>query len=252
MTTRLPTGPEKGHLYLGWSNKIAKPLRGFLPVVGLLLILGFGFAGYVIGATQNDPGAGGVFGGGIEAVGIVQANPYPLFHVTESDRLPVGSALIMAAFNKEGRQALVAPFDGQLVKTRGLVFQRGDLLLLMTNNMEAAEGAASAPEAVSLGRWKLTGEICDGKCYAGVMKPGNGLAHKACANLCLEGGVPPVFVSTGEVDGEVFFLMANAEGGPVTDEILSDTAVLVSVEGEIERRGGMMIFKIDPATLTVL
>lgn len=76
--------------------------------------------------------------------------------------------------------------------------------------------------------------------------PGQGLAHKACANLCLLGGVPPVFVSSAPVEGSEFLLMADADGKAVTEEILKFTATYVETEGEIERHGDMLIFKISP------
>ena len=100
-----------------------------------------------------------------------------------------------------------------------------------------------------LGRWRLTGEICDGKCYAGAMRPGTGLAHKACANLCLIGGVPPVLVTTAPVEGERFLLIAGADGGPVTPALLDHVATLVQVEGDVERRGSLLVLRVAPGTL---
>lgn len=77
------------------------------------------------------------------------------------------------------------------------------------------------------------------------MKPGTGLAHKACANLCISGGVPPVFVSTAPVDGHIFFLLASKDGGPMPAGLLDKTGVQVVLEGNIERRDDLLIFKVD-------
>ena len=106
-----------------------------------------------------------------------------------------------------------------------------------------------APAAEPLGRWRLAGEMCDGKCLAGAMRPGRRLAHKACANLCVIGGVPPVFVSTQPVEGETYFLLAGPDGGPLTMDMLTHMAAFVTLEGEIERRGDLLILKIDPDTV---
>ena len=46
----------------------------------------------------------------------------------------------------------------------------------------------------SLGVATLRGEIVDSKCYLGAMKPGDQKTHKACATLCIRGGIPPVLV----------------------------------------------------------
>ena len=135
----------------------------------------------------------------------------------------------------------------------GVFVRRGDLEMLLIGDTSARPSAnpvafIPAPHR-DLGRWRLTGEICDGKCYGGAMKPGAGLAHKACANLFLIGGVPPVFVATDRVDGAAFFLLGNSAGGPVGPAVLDHTAVLVEAEGRVERRGDLHVFLIDPASV---
>ena len=116
----------------------------------------------------------------------------------------------------------------------------------------SVDGAASGISVTPLGRWRLKGEICDGKCLAGAMRPSRGLSHRACANLCLIGGVPPVFVSSGPVDGSEFFLLANKVGDPLPASYLKHVAVYVQLDGEVERRGQILIFKVDLDTLKVL
>jgi hypothetical protein len=103
--------------------------------------------------------------------------------------------------------------------------------------------------AEDLGRWRLTGEICDGNCLTGAMRPGTGLAHRACANLCILGGLPPVFVATDSIAGSEFFLIGDADGGPLPDEMLDWTALLIAAEGRVERRGGVNVFLIDANTV---
>ena len=243
--------------FLGWSKRLPQGLRRFVPALCAVLMVLFGGAGFLIGATQNDPGDGAFRYGRQSLTAVLMAEPYPTLFVVESARYPEGTPLLLSGLGKRGVQDRANPLNGSLVAASGGPLKRGSLDMLQlaggTNGLQAAEGAKVAlPPAVPLGRWRLTGEICDGKCYAGAMRPGQGLAHKACANLCLIGGVPPVFVSTGPVEGESFFLMAGPDGGPLPAEILNDTAVLVSLEGEIERRGALLIFKIAPDSLEVL
>lgn len=109
----------------------------------------------------------------------------------------------------------------------------------------STEGEAAEVPVRQLGKWQLSGEVCDGKCYAGAMRPGTGIGHKACANLCLVGGVPAVFVIRGAVEGSSFFMLADAEGKALGDRIYDLTAVLLSARGSIEMRGNLPIFKID-------
>ena len=83
------------------------------------------------------------------------------------------------------------------------------------------------------------------------MRPGTGLAHRACANLCLLGDVAPVFVSAGPIDGDGFLLMAGPDGKAVPAALFDYTAVLVALEGEVERHGDMLILKVAQDTIEV-
>lgn len=227
----------------------------FLIAVYLAVMVGFAGLGWLIAATQDDPG-GGAFRwdwGRQTVTGVIEARPYPILHVAESDRFPAGHTLLLSGQGKRGVQARAEALDGRRVVAAGVVLKRGSLDMLQLANgaqgLSAAEDAGAALEAVPLGRWRITGEICDGKCYSGAMRPGSGLAHKACANLCLVGGVPPVFVATDAIEGQSFLLLADAGGGPVTDRILDWTAILVEIEGAVERRGDLLVFRIDPDSL---
>ncbi|MEO1191947.1 MAG: hypothetical protein AAFY02_09335 [Pseudomonadota bacterium] len=249
-----PTDP----FFIGWAKKLPKGLARFLPAAAVALVLLFGSAGFLIGATQNDPGDGDFRWdwGRQTLTGVITNAPYPVLTVLESELFPAGTPLLLSGWGKNGVQDRSGPLAGQVVQASGIALTRGDLIMLQlaggTNGLQAAEGEGQAPEPVSLGQWRLAGEICDGKCYAGAMRPGSGLAHKACANLCLIGGVPPVFVSTGAVEGQSFFLLAGPDGGPITEALLDNVATLVQIDGEVERRGDLLVFKIDPATLEVL
>jgi hypothetical protein len=163
---------------------------------------------------------------------------------------------MLAGQGKRGVLDRAAPLDGKLVQAKGIILKRGDLDMLQlqggANGLSGAEGDGAVPGATPLGRWKLAGEICDGKCLAGAMRPGTGLAHKACANLCLAGGVPPVFVSSQPVEGSQYLLLADADGGPLPDWLYDQTAIFLSIEGDIERRGDLLIFRVDPASIEVL
>ncbi|MFT5176235.1 MAG: hypothetical protein ACI8W7_004430 [Gammaproteobacteria bacterium] len=244
--------------FIGWA-RIPPGLRGFLAVCAFALVLVFAAAGYLVAATMDDPGSGAFrYDWGKQTlIGRLETRPYPLLHVVQSKRYPAGTTIMLSGGGKRGVQARAAALDGQIVQASGVMLARGDLAMLQVAGAPSAFVVAkgrqpTAGEVLPLGRWRLSGEICDGKCYTGAMRPGSGLAHKACANLCLIGGVPPVFVSSSPVDGDRFLLMADADGGPVTDSILDHVATLVDVEGEIERRGSMLVFKIAPDTLRFL
>ncbi len=234
-------------------------LRRFLLAACVLFVAGFAAVGLTMGVAQDDPGAAAFrFDYGRQTVtGVVELTPYPLLRVTEgNDRIKPGATLMLAGQGKGNVDSRAIPLEGKLATVSGIVLQRGDLNMLQLRGgrrgLDAAEGDAPAQETESLGRWKLAGEICDGKCLAGAMRPGRGLAHKACANLCLLGGIPPVFVSTQPIEGEEFLLITGPDGTAMPLSVYDYIAQFISVEGEVERRGDLLVFSIDPATLEVL
>lgn len=236
--------------------KIPKGLRSFLLMASLMFVGGFLAASLVIGATQDDNGKAGFrFDYGRQTVtGVLELKPYPLLRVTKgNDRIAVGHTLMLTGGGKAGVMGRARPLDGKLATVSGVILKRGTLDMLQLRGgkagLKAAEGEASVPTREPLGKWRLAGEICDGKCLAGAMQPGRGLAHKACANLCLIGGIPPVFVSSKPVEGSEFMLVAGSDGGPLPKSVYDKVGLFVELEGELERRGDMLVLKIDETSI---
>lgn len=235
-----------------------RALRGFLISLILSLVIFLGAMGWLLAATQADPGDAGFLPGRQTLVGVLETRPYPMLHVLEgSNRIDTGTTVLMSAGGKSGVQGRAEGLDGQYVRISGQALQRGDLEMIqlrggMRGLADMSETEAPEIPVEQLGRWRLEGEICDGKCLAGAMRPGTGLAHRACANLCLAGGVPPVFVSAQPVEGSVFLLIGDEDGNPIPDSLLDYTAVYVSLEGRIERRGSLLVFLADADSLEVL
>jgi len=236
--------------------KIPADLKWFLLITAALFLLGFAGSAIVIGAKQDDPGKAGFrFDYGRQTVtGVVQLEPYPLLRITKgNERLAAGHTLMLTGGGKAGVMNRARPLDGKLATVSGVILKRGELDMLQLRGgkagLKAADGDPTQAEVVQLGRWKLAGEICDGKCLAGAMQPGRGLAHKACANLCLLGGIPPVFVSSKPVEGSEFLLVASKDGGPMPDAVYDSVGQFIEVEGELERHGDMLVFKLDETTI---
>lgn len=234
-------------------------LRLFLVASAAFLIGAFAALGFAAGVAQDDPGIGEFkWGwGGQTVTGRMEIRPYPILHVTEgTERIPAGRTLLLSGAGKKGVQQRVSAFNGKLVQLKGILLQRGEIGALQVGDGEQdivlADGRAPSANRRNLGRWRLTGEICDGKCLAGAMRPGTGLSHRACANLCLIGGAPPVFVTRDAVDGQTFFLMGDNAGNALPDRYLSHVAKLVTIEGQVVRRGEILVFQAELDTLEVL
>lgn len=233
-------------------------LRGFLLACALAVVAVFAGVSWLIGATQDDPGPGAFrFDYGRQTItGVVELMPYPLMRVTEgSEHIPTGHTIMLSAGGKRGLLPRAAPLDGQLAVASGVILSRGDLDMLQlrggTNGLKLAGGEAPEVHTEPLGRWRIAGEICDGKCLVGAMRPGRGLAHKACANLCIVGGIPPVFVSTQPIEGSEFLLVAGPDGGAMPDPLYDHVGAFIEIEGEVERRGDLLILRADPDSVKV-
>ncbi|MCC6716495.1 MAG: hypothetical protein IT555_01295 [Acetobacteraceae bacterium] len=230
--------------FIGWAGRLpaghAGWLRGLVASVvagGLLLAIALARAG-------DDPGGGG---SGVEVTlqGVLRARPYPTITLPPDAGGAPARTVLLSGGGKDG-----APFDpvldGRTVAASGYLLRRGALEMLQVGDpIREAAPDLPVPAAVKLGTWRITGEICDGKCLAGAMRPGIGIIHRACANLCVSGGVPPVFVATAPIEGQTHLLLGDPAGGPLDGRFRALTALPVTLEGVVERRGSLLVFLPD-------
>ena len=112
-------------------------------------------------------------------------------------------------------------------------------------SLDGSPGGGGEP--VDLGVQTLRGEIVDSKCYLGVMKPGRGKPHRACATLCIRGGIPPVLrVVTGTGEAR-HLLLTDQDGGAINDRILDLVAEPVEVTGRVLRTGDLLMLRAELA-----
>jgi hypothetical protein len=60
--------------FVGWSGRTALPLLGFLALILVALVAGFGALAFSLGVTVDDPG-GGDFSGDKDITGVLIADP---------------------------------------------------------------------------------------------------------------------------------------------------------------------------------
>ncbi len=242
--------------FVGYLREVPPAIARFALLAGLAMAGGLIGAAFALAIGTGDPGSGHYSNdlqGGV-LTGVIDPTPYPILRTFPAPGAPA-RAVLLGGQIKMGAQATVAKAGGGAVTVGGVFVKRGDLTMLLVggNDVKPATAAPFQPAAAQpLGRWKLTGEICDGKCYAGSMKPGTGLAHKACASLCVSGGLPPVLVMALPVEGSTVVLLADKDGGPMPAALLHVTAVPIEMEGTLERRDDLLIFRIDPGTARAL
>lgn len=188
--------------------------------------------------------------------GVLEMWPHPMLRVDRpGDAAGAPSSLYyLVGFGKHGAEADVGELAGRRIKLQGTPVYRDDqtMLEVVSGTVEVDDTAAAVsepPAAVSLGRHSLIGEIVDSKCHFGVMKPGERKAHRACATLCIRGGVPPVFVVRQGHEPVRYLLLVGEDGRALNQEILDWVAEPVEISGEVQRAGDLWVLKAEPSTI---
>ncbi len=243
--------------FIGWSKAVHPSLLKFCAGLALVLVCLLGGLGLLLGRSVEDPATRllafapavetrpEAWAGDRRLRGVVTTEPYPILHLPAAPGTPFGHAVLLVGEGKHG--AAIEASETPVEVTGGLL-TRGDIAMLVLDGPPrpaAGEQPHPAPLSQHLGRWRVAGEICDGKCYTGAMRPGSGLFHRACAELCLIGDVPAIFVAAAPVAGRQFLVLASSDGGKPPASLRTLVALPVELEGEVERRGDVLIFKVD-------
>jgi hypothetical protein len=247
--------------YVGYL-KTPRPLLGFLAVVAGAVLGASAVLAVTLVTAQGDWGdAAFRWGEGYQTrTGILRVEPYPVLYLPPDVEHPRGRAIPLSGQGKRGVREKAAGLDGKPVDIGGFLLRAGDREMIQVGGdvdlRPAADATALAgfagPASEPVGPRTLRGEIVDSKCYLGAMRPGQGKTHKLCANLCLIGGIPPLFVVYRADGPPELLLLADADGGPVTAALLDDTARYVELSGTVERRADLLVFRVDPASLRPL
>jgi hypothetical protein len=213
-------------------------------------VVGSGSTGRGFGAQAQTPAEG--------VVGLLQTHPYGVLWVP-SDRGP--SAILLVRQGKFGLGTLFDDRDGTIVSVHGYTLAReGRTMIELGAPPEPAELPADqvamlrAHATTSSGPGSSTtvrieGEIVDEKCWLGRMRPGAARTHRACAQLCVAGGIPPVIVGTDASGTAYAAIVVGADGQAITDEVLPYLAEPVAVTGELVRDGDLDYLRVAPGGL---
>lgn len=151
--------------------------------------------------------------------------------------------VLLVGFGKTGAKEVIEnlqleigqPFIGSKVKLRGfMIYGDGKALMQITEEDNDTILPVESPAINTLpwgdaGNLSIAGEVVDPKCYFGVMKPGEGQAHRSCAVRCIAGGIPPVFHATSSSE---YFLLVNEHSEPLNQEILDLVGDQIILSGE--------------------
>ena len=218
--------------------------------IGLLGAIAMAF---VIAPQQQDPGPGKWDTATLFAIeGRLSLDPYPLVYV-EDPESPFGSrAVILVSQLKFGAQEQASGFDGKQVRAEGNFISRNGHAVFELKAGEAIVDLGNEPTELQsevLGEFGLVGEITDSKCFLGLMKPGFGKTHRACAVRCISGGIPPIFVTRDDAGEETIYLLTDTEHRAINEEVLPFVSEPVALQGRIERHGDILVYAIDPGQI---
>jgi hypothetical protein len=247
--------------FIGWEPTPKKYARFLRPIVVALLLITGGVAA-TVAYLQRDPGTGHWDADDIRTFdGIVYTRPYAMIRVSGDEPGDPPRTMLLVEDGKFGALPRVEGFvqgraDGVAVRVTGTILYRHGCWMLELAEGEKGIRLLSAEEEAKLSPlgWPapevlaehvtLKGEIIDLKCYLGAMKPGGGKTHKACAMLCISGGVPPMLVTRDAAQNETFYLLATKEGGVANERVLDFVGDPVEVSGRLERHDDLLLLRI--------
>ncbi len=228
--------------YLPMSAAQRRFVRTAVPLICTLLFM----SGAAIGFFQQDPGTGTwPYGQKTQIEGIVVHEPYAMLLRPEGAH---PETILLVGDGKYGAVDQVKAASGSRVRLSGVPISRHGMRLFELWPSDATLATLSAnaelPVTEFLGSRTLRGEVIDPKCYFGAMKPAQGKTHKACAILCIRGGIPPMFCAR-EADGTLaYYLLVDAEGGPANELVIPHVGESVIVVGDAELRSGLKQLRI--------
>ncbi len=245
--------PERDDFYVGYFP-LPRAHKRFLQVALPLIVFLMVFSAAGIALKQRDPGAG-VWQTGEPSTwtGVVRFDPYPTLVADD------GNVHLLVRMGKRGAHDVAAPFNNQPVSIRGRQLQRDGRRMIELDDPPASDPAitpatGTAPQPIpaptDLGPVTLHGEILDAKCYLGAMKPGDGKTHKACATLCIAGGIPPMLYTRAPDGSRTYTLLADESGAPIIDPLLPFIGEPVTISGRLEQRAVGRVLRVDPGSIS--
>lgn len=234
--------------YLGYADRAPDGLAGLLRRLVVLLAVAVLLVAAGLAAIQR-PFDDGRFEFGVSRSweGLLLAGPLPLLQTATYARV---TNYILVGPGKRGVSG-AADWHGRSVRVEGSLIERAGQRMIEVHSIAAAAGtadklpaAASAPGA----EITLSGELVDTKCWLGVMRPGSGKVHRACAVRCLSGGVPPgLLVRDAQGAGVVALLVPDARAGMQVNPQWA--ARMVTARGRLERQGGLPVLRFSALVL---
>ncbi|MCB1034659.1 MAG: ferric reductase-like transmembrane domain-containing protein [Acidobacteria bacterium] len=249
----LTVGVDHEDFYVGYLP-MPQSLSGFVRKAAFGLLALVAVLPAVVAWQQNSFDSGTFeFGVTRSFEGVLYERPLPMLHVVSGTG---SSNLLLAGAGKLGAPEVIRGHHGQWVSFDGsLIYRRGLTMIEMNAPDTFRADRATRPEErlgamEPVGKVELEGEIVDTKCFLGVMRPGAGKVHRACAVRCLSGGVPPgLLVRTEEDPAGTVYLLAGSGGKPL-DLDVEWAGRVARVSGDLSVLGEVPLLEVTEITLS--
>ena len=242
--------------YVGYLPAAPPATRRFVRWIVVLLVLAAAGSAITIAALQNPFAASAFeFGKTRPFAGTIEASPYPTLVVARPGNAASGSSrYLLVGAGKHGADPDVAKYDHKTVRLTGTLIFRGNQTMIEVVSGSLSEDASATAQAEptmkDLGVFDLVGEIVDGKCYLGVMNPGEGKVHRDCAVRCLSGGIPPLFAADDFEGAPATLILADHARKLLPKTSLPLAAKRVRVRGHVFQAGDSLRLETDPASIS--
>lgn len=144
-----------------------------------------------------------------------------------------------------GRQIVL---NGYLIygdgKTLFQIMDSKNINPVMSSNTMEAQSAM-----IDMGESSMSGEVIDPKCYFGVMKPGEGKAHRSCAIRCIAGGIPPLFHVSNSSE---YYILMEQNFEPINQHVLGLVGDQVKLNGKVMLMNDWKVLVVSKNELTDL
>lgn len=229
--------------------------RRLMLKVGVLASLGTGLLGASLAAFQRPSAAGAWDFEERDHRGRLSLDPFPVLRSVGVD----GSTrdLWLVCVGKCGVAARLARYAGEEVIISGSLLTRDAWHMLSVSERADWVRPVAAPVTPALseepfvdqGAVQFDGEILDMKCYLGAMAPATGKPHKACAALCIRGGIPPALFVRGRGEQRMMLPLVDESHGRHGAGLLPFVADPVTVGGRLVQRAGTFFLAAPLATI---
>lgn len=241
-----PSDSEPQALYVGYLP-VPRRILLFIRVVVPLTLWAMVLVGLLV-VYARKPACNGFWDISQERVwtGTLFAQPYPMLLADGDDPGPH----LLVGIGKFGVHDLVTPHSGTKVRITGYPLRRHGRRMIELSPEGAIQPATGPPTSAlnwaAGGEWQGNGELVDGKCFFGAMKPGDGRAHRACALLCIRGGLPLMLAVPTPDQGHQMILVTGPEGSQIDPGLLEWVGLPVSASGTLFEAAGLRRLELLP------